>query len=109
MRPTQFFGDFFDSIRVPLEPQFPQFDPQRLSHIQAKSTEVIKADGVRPHYTEFTAKRLKHYESEHVGDFVAVVRPDAIRPFTMKFRITAATLLKPVEGMIPIIVRKRQV
>lgn len=103
-RPTQFFTDFGRLLPTAV---MPHFDPPDLSHLWPKSVKVVKGEDGRPHRIEFSAKRLKHHESEHVGNFIAVVHPQAVRPFQMKYRITAATLPKPVEGVIPVIVRKQ--
>jgi hypothetical protein len=99
------FSDFHRLEFTPIMPEFerPNID---LSHLWGKHTTIVKAEEGRPHRIEFSAKRLKHFEPAHVGNFVAVLRPDDIRPFQIKFRITAATMPKPVEGEIPVIVRQ---
>jgi hypothetical protein len=100
-RPQQFFVDmgFMDRIGPSIElPDLGDF-------YQNKAT-VEQVEGGKSFRISYSVKRLKHNEQEHVGDLIAVIRPDSVRPFQMQYRITAANLPKPVAGSIPVIVKK---
>jgi hypothetical protein len=102
-RPKQRFVDAIGlgEFLRPMHYELPDYE----SLFVHKAT-VEKIPNDRGFRVQYSTGRLKHNDHIHLGDLIAVVRPDLIRPFQMRFRITAANLVKPIVGEIPVIITK---
>lgn len=96
-RPSQRFVDFGSFVN-------PQLSMPNMERLMSQNAWVER--GTSGYRVRYSTKRLKHHESEDCGTLVAVLRPDAIHPFNVQFRITEATIVQPVTGQIPFLVRK---
>jgi hypothetical protein len=86
----------------------PDYSLPHLEHLWDNKATVEKQDATNTLRITFSTKRLKHNDYEHVGDFILVLRPNAIHPFQIRYRITAANITKVIEGAIPIIVTDKE-
>jgi hypothetical protein len=103
-RPTQFFTDLGHLLRPPRA----AYSLPNLDRVWSNKARVEKKEATDSYRIAFSTRRLKHSESDHVGNLILVLQPDSIRPFQMEYRITAANLPKAIEGAIPVIVRKKE-
>jgi PIN domain len=100
-RPKQFFGDLGEIgglVRPPL------YTLPNMEHLLNRKATVEKQDDTNTFRITFGTKRLKHNEHEHIGNLILVLRPNAVHPFQVQFRITAANITKVIQGAIPIVV-----
>ncbi len=81
-----------------------KFDPAVLDrlHKPLPSVSARPDGGYRVH---LHTHELKHHESLNFGVLLATLKPSAVRPFEMRYRISAANVPDLVEGTIPVIVK----
>jgi hypothetical protein len=80
--------------------------PDVASHLEPRTSVSATKEG-HGHAVEFECRKLKHHENVKIGVFLALLMPDRIKPFQLRYRITAANVPQLVEGDIPVIVRPK--
>lgn len=101
-RPRQFFAD--TSVAASLR-RYLDYAMAPTSPIWDERASVEKQEDTNSYRVAFSSKRLKHNEHQHVANLILILKPNAIRPFQLRFRITAANITTAIQGAIPIVVK----
>jgi hypothetical protein len=103
-RPKQFFIDM-----VGFEDRLNRMDSvfEAVSRLNCETPIIEKQEDTNSFRIKYSTNRLKHNEFEHIGNMILVLRQNSIHPFEMKYRITAANVIKVIEGTIPIIITQK--
>jgi hypothetical protein len=99
-RPTQFFADTsLDDLHDRFDYSIPE-----LNLPWDGSAKIEKQENTDCYRVAFRSKRLKHNDHQLVAKLILILKPNAIRPFQLRFRITAANMTSVIQKEIPIVV-----
>ncbi len=106
IRPSQLFTDLGSLLRHELS--VPTLIASDLPEVHLDRALVTHSDENGGFRVKCSIHRLKHGHFKRLGDMIAIIRPDSVRPFQAHYRITAANLIKPVTSDLQFIVRPGQ-